>query len=154
MSFEHFDEDLIRGGKGEDIMVAEKEGEYKGLKRILGNHPDYDLIDNAGYTFEVKTDYASKKYRNVAIEYWCDGKWSGILTTKAIDWLHIYWCNNKWMYSQVNVYSLKQYIQQNNPDKKPAGNDKNAYVFLIPKTDFVETFDVHSFKNISIGKAL
>jgi hypothetical protein len=51
---------------------------------------EYDIVLETIFgktTFEVKEDFAHAKYGNVAVEYWCRGKPSGINVSKAKYWI-------------------------------------------------------------------
>jgi len=65
-----------------DSFVGATQGEKK---------KEYDLLIETIFgttTIEVKTDYSHARYGNVAVEYSCRGKSSGISTTEAEHWIY------------------------------------------------------------------
>lgn len=67
---------------------------------------DYDLkVDKGGIitTIEVKEDFMCQKTGNVAVEFKCRGKYSGILTTIADYYIYKIWTNG---YDAASYYSI------------------------------------------------
>ena len=55
-----FEEDLQLGQKAEEYILAMLRKEFPTIKRVKGYQPDYDFIDDDGYTIELKLDIRSK----------------------------------------------------------------------------------------------
>lgn len=141
MSYQHFAEDLDKGIKSEYGMVEILKSSKPTIRRWDGYNPDFDLYDDFGYTTEVKTDFGSKKSENVAIEYECEGKPSGINSTKALDWIHIFKLGNNWVYSICKSDDLRKYIMNHsNLPKVRGGDDGNSMVYLIKKSEYIKEF--------------
>lgn len=137
-----FSEDLKIGIKAQDFLIKELEGELPGLKSIQGNFSNYDLVSNSGYTIEVKFDIKSKLTSNVAIEYEFNNNPSGLASTKAVEWIHIYYLKDKWVYSRIKTDNLKAFIRNNWKElRKLKGGDRNDSKLILIKTeDFVNSF--------------
>jgi len=151
MSYEHFEEDLRKGIKAEEGMKEMLKKEKPTLKKYEGYNPDYDLYDDFGYTAEVKLDIASGRSDNIAIEYLCEGKISGISRTKAEDWIHIYKFENEWVYTRCKVEDLKKFIKGSKEKLKrvAGGDDKNSMLLLIKKEKFINAFGLEKIKGIA-----
>lgn len=81
----------LEKGKIFERLICEKLGlEFNGLRVVEGYQKGFDLIDNTGYKIEVKTDFESEKTDNIAIEIRCRDSLSGLATTKAKEWIHIF----------------------------------------------------------------
>ena len=137
-----FSEDLKIGIKAQDFLIKELEGELPGLKSIQDNFSNYDLVSNSGYTIEVKFDIKSKLTSNVAIEYEFNNNPSGLASTKAVEWIHIYYLKDKWVYSRIKTDNLKAFIRNNWKElRKLKGGDRNDSKLILIKTeDFVNSF--------------
>lgn len=137
-----FSEDLKIGIKAQDFLIKELEGELPGLKSIQGNFSNYDLVSNSGYTIEVKFDIKSKLTNNIAIEYEFNNNPSGLASTKAVEWIHIYYLKDKWVYSRIKTDNLKAFIRNNWKElRKLKGGDRNDSKLILIKTeDFVNSF--------------
>ena len=112
----NFDDDLEDGHRGEKVVRHFVETVWH--KRFL----TYGNTNK----FEVKTDYWEKEMDeggsgNMAIEYKCRGKPSGIRTTIA-QWYAYYFPNlsgdQLWI---INVEKLKELIKENNFKRVSAG---------------------------------
>ena len=65
--------------------------EYDSVKHMKGYFKEYDLIftkDDEKIKIEVKSDRQASKTGNLAIEYECNKKGSGITTTEADYWIY------------------------------------------------------------------
>ena len=97
---------------------------------IEGIRPNGDLL-----TAEVKHDIISDNLANVVIEYECDGKPSGISTTKAFWWIQVI----EGQYYIITVEAIKRMIQYNmHFDSRPAGDNKTARIHLFKKRMFID----------------
>ena len=156
----NFDEDLEDGHKGEKVVRHFVETVWHKRFLTYGNTNKFDIMfQNVGQYpvfFEVKTDYWEKEMDeggsgNMAIEYKCRGKPSGIRTTIA-QWYAYYFPNlsgdQLWI---INVEKLKELIKENNFKRVSAGetyydsDDKVAKCFLIPRFDFKKYFQVFTW---------
>jgi len=136
-----FKKDLEEGEKAERYIVKQLLREYPTLKKVEGYNPGYDLIDEMGYTVEVKFDIGSKTTGNIAFEYSYKGNPSGISTSSALDWVQIYFSNG-WVYSQMRTYNLKIFLKSNIKSFKivNGGDDNKSHLILVPVSTFQEFF--------------
>lgn len=137
-----FNDDLTIGHKAEDYILSQLKEEFPSIKRFKGYNKDFDLVTVDGYSFEVKFDRISKDTKRVGFEFECNGKPSGIKSTKANEWIHIYYLYDKWVYSRVAIKSLKAFLRNNKEYLQIAeGGDNNASkMALVSVYDFSETF--------------
>lgn len=95
---------------------------------------DYDFIVSKGdenLKIEVKADRLAHKTGNICIEYECNGKPSGIETTKADN--YIYYIVNSNTYN-IPVKVIKEYIKNRKYIRVVKGGDRyasNMYLFKI-----------------------
>jgi hypothetical protein len=84
----------------------------------------------------------------VGFEYECGNHPSGLASTKAIEWIHIYYLTDKWVYVRIRTNNLKSFIKDNwNELKKVKGGDRNSSkLILIDSEDFANNFP---YKEIS-----
>jgi hypothetical protein len=139
-----FDSDLNTGLKAERAVIKKLQKEMPTLKQDqVGS--DYDLIDDNGYTIEVKFDRLSEKTPNVGVEYLYKGKDSGISATKADEWVHIFNLDGEWVFARIPVSQLKAFIRNNWQylRKVDGGDDLLAKMVLIDKEDFANTFSYY-----------
>lgn len=61
---------------------------YKTIKYAKGYCKGYDLILNGKTKIEVKSDRMAHKTGNLAIEYYCNNRKSGILSTESVKWVY------------------------------------------------------------------
>ncbi len=136
-----FTSDLKTGHKAEEWVVKKLKEEFPTLKRVEEGSA-YDLIDDDGYTIEVKFDKLSEKTPNLGIEYLCSNKPSGLSATKAMEWVQIFNLDGEWVYSRTPVSKLQSYIRANWDylSKVDAGDGLRAKIVLINKDDFANTF--------------
>ena len=90
----NFNTDLLLGKKAERFIKELLVAEYPDIEIVEGYEKGFDLIDNTGYKIEVKTDFESEKTDNIAIEIRCRNSLSGLATTKAKEWIHIFSFNS------------------------------------------------------------
>lgn len=138
---------MYKGHKAEEFVVKQLSKKHKGLRFVEGKCKEYDLIADDGYTVEVKYDILSKNTGRVGIEFECDSKPSGIETTKAIDWVHIYKLYDNWVYSIIPVANLRAFLRSNKDFLTTAsGGDCSAKMYLISVHDFADHFSFFSVK--------
>ncbi len=138
----NFKSDLDIGEIAQDFISKQLEGEFGKMKVSKGLFKDYDLVSNDGYTIEVKLDKKSRSTNNVAIEYKYKNKPSGISTTKAMEWIHIFYLNG-WVYCRTRREDLRNFIRTNIKSivKTKGGDDNMSDILLIRKDDFVDRFN-------------
>ena len=107
-----FQRDLEMGERAERFVIEQLKKEMPTLKKIEGYNPDYDLIDDSGFTIEVKLDRKSQETKNVGIEYMHGGKLTAISTSKAMEWVVIYF-NNEWRYIRTSTDQLRNFLRSN-----------------------------------------
>ena len=136
----------LEKGKTFERLICEKLGlEFNGLRVVEGYQKGFDLIDNTGYKIEVKTDFESEKTDNIAIEIRCRNSLSGLATTRAKEWIHIFWYKGKWYFLRCNVSDLKGFIRSNwKYLKKVKGGDNDlSEMVLISKDLIMDRFDFY-----------
>jgi len=107
-----FEEDLEKGERAERFVVEQLKKEMPTLKKVEGYNPDYDLIDDRGFTIEVKLDRKSQETKNVGVEFKHRGEPTAISTSKAMEWIIIYY-NNGWRYVRVATEQLRGFLRNN-----------------------------------------
>ena len=156
----NFDKDLKDGKKGEQVIRHFVESTM-GLKYIKDNDTNaFDLLFQGNgedpTTFEVKTDFWEQDWGkggsgNMAIEYKCRGKPSGIRKTKAT--YFTYYIPNiqdkqLWV---IKVENLKKLIKDNRFKRVNGGetyydnDEKVTRCFLIDRYRYRKHFDVYSW---------
>ena len=156
----NFDKDLKDGKKGEQVIRHLVES-VMGLKYIKDNDTNaFDLLFQGNgedpTTFEVKTDLWEQDWGkggsgNMAIEYKCRGKPSGISVTKAT--YFVYYLVNVsdkqiWI---IEVDKLRDLILSEKFPSKTVGethydsDDKVAKCYMMPRFEYKEHFDIYSF---------
>ena len=141
----NFNTDLLLGKKAERFIKELLVAEYPDIEIVEGYEKGFDLIDNTGYKIEVKTDFESEKTDNIAIEIRCRDSLSGLATTKAKEWIHIFWYNGEWYFLRCNVSDLKGFIRSNwKYLKKVKGGDNDlSEMVLINKDLIMNRFDFY-----------
>lgn len=137
-----FKKDLSIGEIAQNFINKQLEREFGKMKVSRGLFGDYDLTSDSGYTVEVKFDRKSKSTDNVAIEYRYRGKPSGISTTKAIEWIHIFYLNG-WVYCRIRREDLRNFIKTNikSISRIKGGDNNMSDILLINKEDFTNRFN-------------
>ena len=155
-----FDKDLADGQKGEEAVrhFVETVMEIQFVK--YNDDKSFDIFfQNEGYhpvTFEVKTDYWEKDWNkggsgNMAIEYKCRGKKSGIRKTKAM--YFAYYIPNVrdkqlWV---ISVKNLKEVLKTCVSKRVSGGetyydsDEKVTRCYLIDRYRYRKHFDVYSW---------
>ena len=156
----NFGKDLKDGKKGEQVIRHLVESEMD-LKYIKDNDTNaFDLLFQGNgedpTTFEVKTDLWEKDWDkggsgNMAVEYKCRGKPSGISVTKAK--YFVYYLVNVsdkhiWI---IETEKLKKLIKDSKFPKKRVGEPnydnekKTSWCWMLPSFGLSEHFDVYTF---------
>jgi hypothetical protein len=146
-----FTGDLIGGKIGEKEMAnyITTKG-YKFIHMTQGNDNRYDIMmEYAGkqYTYEIKTDtYAETKpiTGNIAIEFECRGKPSGIAVTEA-DYFTTFFPFEGGEIWNIRTELLRWIIANHNLYIATEAGDKgsNTKLYLISKKKFRQYFRVH-----------
>lgn len=116
-----FEADLGLGQKGEDVILKIIQKKYPNAHRIIGYFRGYDIfIPEVDIKVEVKSDRLSKKTGNIAIEYGCNNKASGIITTEADYWGLIAYSlfYSDWIIGIIEVIKLYEIAEQYGKSKK------------------------------------
>ncbi|HEX8517557.1 MAG TPA: hypothetical protein VF868_15275 [Bacteroidia bacterium] len=144
-----FQHDLKLGQAGEDRIAALLCKNYNltlSGKSTYGTLKDYDMKfttqKNRSITVEAKTDVYKDDTGNMMIEIKCNGKDSGIRTTKADLWVYYYKNlkhDNVWITSTDKlrklIASLPTWL---NPTS--SGDNNGALCFKIPRNEYREWF--------------
>ncbi len=136
----------LEKGKTFERLICEKLGlEFNGLRVVEGYQKGFDLIDNTGYKIEVKTDFESEKTDNIAIEIRCRNSLSGLATTRAKEWIHIFWYKDRWYFLRCKVSDLKGFIRSNWKylEKVKGGDNDLSEMVLISKDLIMNRFDFY-----------
>jgi hypothetical protein len=138
-----FDKDLKIGNIVEDIIATHLKPEFPTIRAHKKKSSAYDLIDDDGYTFEVKWDRMSEETENTVIEYYCNNKPSGVSTTKAIEWIQVYNLCNKWVFSRMTTNDLKAFLHRNFEyfHTGRGGDNSKSRLIFIDKDVFSSEFD-------------
>lgn len=143
----NFNEDIILGEEGEQIVVRDLES--IGGTLVSDNKDNkYDLIiskDGEEKTYEVKTDVFCKPHQdtgNMFIEFECRGKPSGIEVSEA-EWFVMYFKHFDELWYIKND-SLKEIIKDNDFNVTEFSGDEgsNTKGYLIPRYQFKAKFNV------------
>lgn len=162
MNSQKFESDLQFGANGENIIINYLTG--LGLKFINDSKSlcdDYDfyksfdlLFQNKSREFkkfEIKTDkYADTG--NLPVEFKCNGKDSGIRTTKS-DFILFYFTQleveNIWI---IKTSRLKEIINENQFHFSYGGDDNKSCIYLINRNEFKDDFRIYSLSRSEAKK--
>lgn len=116
------------------------------IEKIEGYKKEYDLLCNFPQKevvrFEVKDDEMSSETSNIAIEYECSNKGSGISTTKSDYWVHkVNFQEDKSCYAFLPTPRLRLLLTAYSFHKRRAGDNLTARVHLIPYDLFFQQCD-------------
>jgi len=132
-----FHQDLEYGNAAEEFAISLYEYDEVGRapKCVF---KDWDFWLRSGDTkvfYEVKKDKMTKRTGNVAIEFECSGKPSGISTTKADNYL--YFIEGENVYYEIPVDYIKQVIAENKYKRKVrGGDDYRSHCYLFAREVF------------------
>lgn len=118
----------------------------------LNNNRDYDiLLERKGRNFfiEVKEDFMAAKTGNIAVEFECRGKPSGIAVSKSDVYAYVIHENTKAELYLTDVNLLKEAIDRGRYSRIATGGDRgsNTRMFLFRKDVFTGfSKKVHEFK--------
>ena len=139
---QNFYKDLEIGELVEQKVIDLLKKDYPTIKALKEYNSGFDLVDDNGYTVEVKFDRLSEKTPNTAFEYLYKSSPSGISTSKALDWAQILYFNNNWIISIINTDQLRMFLKNNweHLEKINGGDNNDSRLILINKTDFLDNF--------------
>ncbi|MDG3581775.1 hypothetical protein [Galbibacter pacificus] len=106
---QNFEKDLQFGEQFEQLILQKIQKKYPKAYKVEGYHKEYDLYVNEKITIEIKVDNQTIKTNNILVESQCNGKKSGITTTKASHWCFITHQNVIW----VTTKKLKELLKKN-----------------------------------------
>ena len=156
----NFEKDLADGQKGEQAVRHFVESVMGIQFKKFNDNANFDILFQNPYedpvTFEVKTDYWERDWSkggsgNMAIEYKCRGKPSGIRTTKATYFAYYFpniQENQLWV---IKVEDLKKLLKENNFKRVSGGetyydnDEKVAKMFLFSRFEHKHAFDVYTW---------
>lgn len=131
---------------------------HKSYKKIKGNFKDYDLeiTDNNDkiHTIEIKADRQTRNTGNIFIEFECNGKPSGITTSKADLWA--YFENYPTLESQ-NRYNDEvkdkklNFFQKKNYETKFLEFENNYTLYEVKKDELLEMIKSKKYNRIYTG---
>ena len=134
---DQFIKDLQRGRKAEEFFLAILQREYPRAYLMDGDFPFFDIfIPERRFRVEVKCDYLSKKYKNLAIECESREEPSGIEVTTADFWAICYFSNSNdaWLFGLIPTEELKGLTENCRIAK--AGDGKTSRVYQLPVFKF------------------
>jgi hypothetical protein len=132
--------DDLKEGEAVEVEVAarlasfwEPRGYLPVLKEREKSH-DIKLVhpSNRPILIEIKYDRESKRTGNIAIEFQCSGKWSGLATTKADFWVFKYWDRDSWHYRAVATSVLMAKWRSRRYPAVYGGDECRARMVLVP----------------------
>lgn len=136
-----FSSDLEKGKIFERLICERLSPEFSGLRVFEGYQKGFDLVDSSGYKIEAKTDFESEKTDNIAIEIRCRNSLSGLATTKAKEWIHIFWCSGNWYFLRCSVSYLKEFIRSNwKYLRKVKGGDNDLSEMVLINKDLIMNY--------------
>lgn len=95
---------------------------------------EYDLVitkDKISTKIEIKADFRAKTTGNIAIEYSCNKKKSGIATTEAEYWIIFIIYDSENVCYKIPIKDLKM-LCKNNCLRASGGDGCRSRLFLIP----------------------
>jgi hypothetical protein len=134
--------DLPTGKKGEELVLAHIHQKYPEAYAVEGKFLFYDIfVPEIDIRVECKFDKMSKKTGNVAIEYECYGKPSGISASKAEWWAIIYFNKEKDDYEIGFVSSEKLKEVCPSLRKVKGGDDWASKMYLLPVAQLIRLLE-------------
>jgi len=139
----HFKDDLSFGEDSEYRFIEAIKHKFHAMYKIGGNFKPYDVVgikhDGKLVTFEVKHERLYNDTGNVAIEIACNGKPSGLASTKSTYWVvelddGFWYCDTDKLYN--TVFLMGDYDFQ----VKSGGDGNSAKMALMRGSDFKEFF--------------
>lgn len=138
-----FSADLEIGHKLEYFLAWVLEKKYSEVLISQGRFKFFDIhIPETGRKIECKFDKKSKVTPNIAVEYECYGKPSGITTTQAHDWVILLWdeTQNKWLFVIIPIEHLR--IMCEGKRSVSGGDFYASRMYLLPKKELLASSHV------------
>ena len=135
-----FSKDLADGQRYEKLAL--KYFKYKRVKFPSGCFKPYDFILDGVTKVEVKSDKLTHKTGNIAIEYRCNGKKSGIRSTQADFWVYFVITPQGHDVYKVPVDELKAICVKG---RKMKGGDGNRSRMYLVKKDQLNIFLIEKY---------
>lgn len=146
---EKFNKDLNRGENGEKVIGDYFKSKGWGIKYNPNKDGDYDLMIKKGdriISLEIKTDkyYLKRKTNNMVFEVSCNGKPSGINSTKA-DY-YIYYFPAEKLFYLASINTIRDVIMF---CRTTMGGDKNlSKLYLVDRTEWAHKFKIIEMKEV------
>lgn len=134
MVYNKFEKDLAQGKKYE--LESLKYLDYDNYEMKEGYFKEYDLIitkDNVDTKIEVKSDRQASITGNMAIEYECNDKPSGLTSTTADYWLYFVVHKDKDECYKIPTNELKDLVK--NCRKVRGGDGYKSKMYLLKISD-------------------
>lgn len=132
-----FDSDLAQGKDAEHYVCNFLNRWFPTASVFDGKNKGYDIdIPEKEEQMEVKYDRLSKDTGNLAIEYECRGKPSGIEVTTSQRWCIIFGKDDGWFFAFVEVPVLRSLCQGKRTVS--GGDGYLSKMYLLPITELVE----------------
>lgn len=138
-----FHKDLKDGQDFEDSICAFVRIKYPKAYRVEGYFSGYDIVvPEKNHQIECKNDRKSQVTDNIAIEFACKGKPSGITSTTATHWIVKFYDNNKWNLAIGKTKTWRDMCEKESLRKVKGGDGWLAEMYLVPKKLLHENKDI------------
>lgn len=127
-----FEQDLIRGGIAESLILKEIQQKHPRAYKKKGYFKDYDIyVPEVNKSIEVKFDERCSETGNVVVEIQYNGNPSALMTTKADYWVfvtHEYtvWTTPDLIWECIHKFGIRTVAFIG------TGDDKLKRAYLIP----------------------
>jgi len=138
----NFSKDLPVAKKTEQEVAELLKTLYKAEITKFCNSSKFDIlakIEEKEYSFEVKEDFMSWKTGNVALEFECRGKPSGILTSEANFYIYKIHGKNGIHFYLFKTKTLKEMVEKKEFHRIVSGGDEgsNSMNYLFKYENFI-----------------
>lgn len=134
----HFVPDLEKAKETEKEIAEKLQNKYGAVILEFGKTNEYDLLlemKGMELSFEIKEDFYCEKSGNVAVEFECRGKPSGISVSKALYYLYKIHTKTGILYAVCKTTTLKKMIDQELYHRVVSGGDSGSntknYLFTL-----------------------
>ena len=116
---------------------------FKTDELTFNNDSKYDILIN-GLRFEIKEDFMCGRTGNVALEYSCRGKISGIQTSEADFYIYKLHMKSGIQYVIHHKSALEKMVEEKTYFREVNGGDpgSNSLFYLFKYDEFIKTGDV------------
>lgn len=128
-----FEKDLPVGQSAEDEIVTRLQAMFPtcSFDRCANNAYDIAMTHQGRQTtLEIKHDLLAETTGNLAFEYRCRGKWSGINTTQAASWVYKFKMQHRDCLLFLKTAVLRAMLKAE-PWRSVRGGDDNAAEFMV-----------------------